>query len=162
MAKVFLTKALFGGSMYLSYFGIRVTNLARSLEFYTRLFGLKEVARGDNTKIGGGVFVLLKDPKSGSKLELNWYPADSVYASSYVPGEGLDHISFRVDDLAETVKRLESAGAGHVDLIESLLEVRSQAFSDSFQVRYVKDPDGLWLELYDQPEPMGDSIPDAY
>jgi catechol-2,3-dioxygenase len=41
-----------GGSMYLSYFGIRVTNLARSLEFYTKLFGLKEMARGDNTKMG--------------------------------------------------------------------------------------------------------------
>ena len=60
--------------MYLSYFGIRVTNLARSLEFYTKLFGLEEVARGDNTKIGGGVFVLLKDPKSGSKLELIGIP----------------------------------------------------------------------------------------
>ena len=28
--------------MYLSYFGIRVTDLARSLEFYIKLFGLKE------------------------------------------------------------------------------------------------------------------------
>jgi len=60
--------------MYLSYFGIRVTNLDRSLKFYTELFGLKEVARGDNRKLGGGIYVLLRDEKSGQKLELNSYP----------------------------------------------------------------------------------------
>jgi len=148
--------------MYLSYFGIRVTNLAKSLEFYTKLLGLKEVARGDNTKIGGGIYVLLKDLESGSKLELNWYPADSVYASSYVPGEGLDHVAFRVDSVAETVKRLENAGAGHVDLIGLLEEVTNQAYSGAFHVGYVKDPDGLWLEFYDHPDPIGDSLPEGY
>lgn len=33
--------------MYMSYLGIRVTGLDKSLKFYTELFGLKVVARGD-------------------------------------------------------------------------------------------------------------------
>jgi catechol 2,3-dioxygenase-like lactoylglutathione lyase family enzyme len=50
--------------MFLSYCGIRVTDLERALKFYTELFGLKEVVRGDRTKIGAGAYVLLRDPKS--------------------------------------------------------------------------------------------------
>jgi catechol 2,3-dioxygenase-like lactoylglutathione lyase family enzyme len=40
--------------MYLSYCGIRVKDLNRSLKFYTELFGLKEVARAiiGNTTLG--------------------------------------------------------------------------------------------------------------
>jgi len=38
--------------MYLSYVGIRVRDLERSLRFYQDLFGLHEVARGDNSKQG--------------------------------------------------------------------------------------------------------------
>ncbi len=66
-----------GRNAYLSYVGIRVTNLEKSLKFYEGLFGLEEVTRGDNSKFGMGVFVLLRDRKSGQKLELNWYPKGS-------------------------------------------------------------------------------------
>jgi len=148
--------------VYLSYCGIRVTNLDRSLRFYSRSLGLKEVARGDNTKIGGGIYVLLRDPKSWQKLELNWYPPGSPYGRTYVPGEGLDHIAFRVNSVAESVKRLESEGAGHVDLVGSLQQVMSPAYGGSFHVGYVTDPDGNWIELYDHPEPIGESVPEAY
>lgn len=142
--------------MYLSYVGIRVTDLDRSLRFYKELFGLEEAGRGDNTKLGGGIYVLLKDPKSKAKLELNWYPESSAYASDYLPGEGLDHVSFRVESVADALKRLEAGGAGHVDLPESLRHI------EGFNVGYVKDPDGNWIELYDLPRPIGESIPEAY
>jgi len=148
--------------VYLSYVGIRVTNLFKSLEFYSKLLGLKEVARGDNTKLGGGIYVLLKDPKSKAKLELNWYPADSIFGTKYQPGEGLDHIAFRVDSVAETMRRLEDQGASRADLPKSLQEVSSEAYSGAFHVQYVRDPDGNWIELYDHTDPIGDTIPDAY
>ncbi len=53
--------------MSLSYVGIRVRDLERSLRFYQDVFGLHEVARGDNPKQGGGVYVLLRDARSGQK-----------------------------------------------------------------------------------------------
>ena len=51
--------------MYLSYVGIRGTNLDRSREFYRGLLGLEDVARGDGTEQGMGIFVLLRDRRSG-------------------------------------------------------------------------------------------------
>jgi lactoylglutathione lyase len=125
--------------MYLSYCGIRVRDLERSLKFYTELFGLKEVARGDHRKYNAGLFVLLRDATSGQKLELNWYPEDSIYAIPFTPGEGLDHIAFVVDDLKAAYKEFLEKGVEPTEISPS---------SFGGWVAYVKDPDGNWIEIY--------------
>jgi lactoylglutathione lyase len=148
--------------MYLSYVGIRVTDLDRSLHFYCRLLGLEVVVRGDNKKIGGGVYVLLRDKKSKAKLELNWYPPSSPFASKYVPGEGLDHISFRVESVAEAMAKLKAWGATDVELPEPLQKLAYEgANGGKFHMGYVKDPDGNWIELYDYLG-GGKTIPKGY
>ena len=134
-----------------------MTNLERSLKFYTELFCLKEVSRGDNSKIGGGIYVLLKDEKSGQKLELNFYSEGSRYGGSYIPGEGLDHVAFKVNNVDETLKELEAKGVDRIE-IDPIL---SQPSGATFKVAYVKDPDGNWIELYHNPVPVG-QIPEAY
>jgi len=126
--------------MHLSYFGIRVTDIEKSYEFYTELFGLEEVTRIDKTTLGGGICVLLTDNASGQKLELNWYPEGSTYANYYIPGEGLDHIAFEVDDMDETLRSLEKKGIHRI--------TTNQPFNTNARLAYVKDPDGNWIELY--------------
>jgi catechol 2,3-dioxygenase-like lactoylglutathione lyase family enzyme len=124
--------------MYLSYVGIRVTDLERSLKFYKGLLGLEEVARGDGSKYGVGVFVLLRDKKSGMKLELNWYPRGSKYSARYTVGEGLDHIAFCVEDMKKKYAELVARGSGKTDF----------GLKKGASYCYVKDPDGNWVELY--------------
>ena len=124
--------------MGLKYFGIRVTDLERSLDFYVRLLGLKQLRRGK--MYHGGVWVLLEDSRTRQRLELNWYPPDSPYATKYIPGDGLDHIGFTTKDPHSTFKRLISEG------VEPAL-----APGDRNGVRgiyYVKDPDGNWIEFF--------------
>jgi len=140
------------GHSYLSYVGIRVTNLERSLKFYQENFGLEEVARGDNSKFGMGVFVLLRDRRSGQKLELNWYPKESKYYVPFTVGEGLDHVAFCVDDIEEKFQRLVTRGAAPTDFGPE--PPRSYC--------YVKDPDGNWIELYQRKKPIGKRIPKGY
>jgi catechol 2,3-dioxygenase-like lactoylglutathione lyase family enzyme len=60
-------------TMHLEYCGIRVTNLERSVKFYTEVLGLKEIFRGIFTEYGAGIFVKLRDESSGQHLDLNWY-----------------------------------------------------------------------------------------
>jgi lactoylglutathione lyase len=123
--------------MPLEYVGIRVTDLARSLAFYSGLLGLRELRRG--TMSHGGVFVLLEDPSTHQRLELNWYPKGHKYDTPYVPGEGLDHIGFEVQDARATYDRLVSMG--YEPAVEPWVE-------DGFLLCFVKDPDGNWVELY--------------
>jgi len=53
------------------YTGIRVRNLKRSVEFYTKTMGMKEIQRGKMH--AGGVYVQLKSRDSEQELELNYY-----------------------------------------------------------------------------------------
>jgi len=133
----------------LSYTGIRVRELDRSLALYSGFFGLREVRRGDNAPHGGGTYVLLVDPISGQRLELNWYPPASPHDAPYVPGEGLDHVAFRVEDVDATVRALVARGLEVARIAPDLAEPdRDRAVQGWFKVAYVKDPDGNWIELY--------------
>ena len=126
--------------MYLSYVGIRVMDLNQSLKFYMGLFGLREVSRGDNQPAGGGVYVLLRDKRSGQKLELNWYPEGSPFGTPYSAGEGLDHVAFRVESVPETLERLAKHGVEIIQIPSPLREP-----DPGVMVAYVKDPDGNWI-----------------
>jgi len=126
--------------MFLDYAGIRVTHLARSVRFYTKGLGLVERSRGRMNH--GGIWVLLEDPRSHQRLELNWYPRKNRYYAPFVPGEGLDHLGVRVNDLAAAGKRLERAGARKVD------EIR---YRGEPQLAFYEGPDKSWIELIRSP-----------
>jgi len=121
--------------MVLRYFGVRVIELERSIKFYTELLGLRKRRQGRMWH--GGKWVLLEDPRSHQRLELNWYPDNSPFASPYMPGNGLDHIGFKVKDPASTFKRLIAKGA------VSALSPRQK-----WCERDMKDPDGNWAEFF--------------
>lgn len=122
--------------MYLDYAGIRVQDLERSVTFYTQAADLEELRRG--TMDHGGTWVLLGDRGSGQRLELNCYPPGSRYDTPYAPGEGLDHLGFRVADLANATAKFTAAGA---KVVEELRE------DGKVVLVYLTDPDGLWIEL---------------
>jgi lactoylglutathione lyase len=147
--------------VFISYVGIRVTDMERSLSFYRDVFGMKVVAQGDFIKNGGGRYALLRDPTSGQRLELNWYPPGSTYATPFVPGEGLDHLGVKVDDVAEKLKELAAKGVEVVPIADSLAtQKRSETFT--LHIGFVKDPDGNWIGFYDHPTKIARYDPDAY
>ena len=135
--------------MFVSYFGMRVTNLERSMKFYTEVLGMRQVKTGDFLRAGGGRYVLLKDPVSGQQLELNWYPDGSRFATRYEPGEGLDHIGVKVQDVATKLRELASKGIGVVPVPDSLGEQKLGP-TLTLHVGFVEAPDGNWIGPYDQ------------
>ncbi len=120
----------------LRYTGIRVKDLDASVRFYTTVLGLRvmDSVRFDETK---GKVVDLVGEGSPHLLELNFYEEGSPYATSYEVGEGLDHLGFRVSDLDEAIRAAAAAGHPVVD------EIRS----GGNRWVYVRDPDGIWIEL---------------
>lgn len=155
----FFSKSLLPGPMprrFLSYVGIRVTDLECSLRFYREVFGLREVARGDNTSSGKGPYVLLRDDFSGQKLELNYYVPGSKFATPYEAGEGLDHLSFRVEDMNEFMTRLHQLG------VKDAPGSPNHVLPNGHRVAYVTDPDGNWIEIYEHPEEKLSDPPKGY
>ena len=74
----------------------------------------------------------------GPRLELNYYEKGSQFDKTYIAGEGLDHLAFRVDDLDEALD--EAGKAGHPTVIEMKSETSRWA--------YIEDPDGNFIELF--------------
>lgn len=131
------------------YAGLRVRDLKRSLRFYTKLLGLREVRRGDLRRYGLGIWVLLQDPRSGQRLELNWYPPRSHHAVAYQVGEALDHLGFLMGKVPRSTleaqyRRLVKGGARPTPFT---LE------ASNGWVFCVKDPDGIWIEFFRHPTP---------
>ncbi|MCI4339020.1 MAG: VOC family protein [Thermoplasmata archaeon] len=125
----------------LEYTGIRVRDLARSVRFYTEGLGLAIGPKG--RMAAGGLWQELKDPGSGSVLELNFYPGDPPYRE----GDELDHLGFRVGDLERTVARLVELGA----------RVRIPPFTEGDErLAFLSDPDGVWVELNER---TADEVP---
>jgi len=120
-----------------AYVGIRVTNMEKSIDFYTKLLGMKVAGRG-KTQQTKGETVALQSEKGSFVLELNYYEKGSPYATKYDVGEGLDHLAFKVDNLDDALE--EARSAGH----RAVLEMKA----DGSRWAYIEDPDGIWIELF--------------
>jgi len=117
------------------YTGIRVKDLKKSLDFYTRVIGMKVVRKG--TMPHGGKWVHLRGKGSKQTLELNWYPKGSRFYTEYTNGEELDHLAFVVSDKRKAFKELVKNGA----------EIAVGPEDSKGTELYVKDPNGIWLEI---------------
>src|SRR5207302_5290306 len=98
--------------LWLGDVGIRVTDLERSMDFYTKVFDLEEIDRGGDEH---STFVLLRDRRSRQRLELNWYAEDNPFWAPYVPGEALDSLRGSGQECARDARATEGARhpAGH-------------------------------------------------
>jgi lactoylglutathione lyase len=119
-----------------TYAGIRVTELERSIEFYTKLLGMKVQGRGKIPQTKGETVGLWSEDE-GFLLELNYYEADSPYYTKYSSGEALDHLGFKVENLDKALEEVRSMG------YETLADITS----DGGRWAYIEDPNGIWIEL---------------
>jgi len=169
------------GDAWLGDFGLRVTNLERSIAFYRQFLDLEELRRVVNDDSG---YVLLRDRRSGQRMEFNWYSEKSPYWVPYTIGEGLDHLEIRVRSVPEMLERVKKLGipiatpklwnrekvardfAGDTELQSAMEDEVWSSPPDHphrFRVFYIQDPDGIFLCMYDHPDEAWDGpIPDHY
>jgi len=118
-----------------TYTGIEVRDMDRAIKFYTEGLGMELLDRHEIPATKGEV-AGLKSKGSEQILELNWYPR-----RRYRSGSELDHLAFDVGDgdVEKEIERLVDMGARRA----RPTEVRKK-----YIVGFVKDPDGVWIELY--------------
>lgn len=115
---------------------LRVENLERSLLFYEKALGLKELRRLDYEK---GRFTLVflgfKDEGKETVLELtyNWDPR------SYNHGDAYGHVAFEVEEIESAYQKALDAGAQP--------HVAPKEFMPGTMLAFVKDPDGYEIEF---------------
>ncbi|WP_053846344.1 VOC family protein [Streptomyces sp. NRRL B-24085] len=127
------------------FVGYRVTDLDRSLGFYTAL-GYAELGRvetGDGARL-----VILKFPdEPAASLELVHRPG----AGPVDVGSGFDHLAIQVDDLATALGTLNEAG-----LTPGPLQYPGGAQGP--KTSWLTDPDGYRIELVEWPSGHPDGL----
>ncbi len=142
--------------MRMSHIGICVSDRVRSLRFYHDVLGFRYVSEIDVKSELADKLLRLEDvdlraiylEREGFRIELLCYASPGHQGDgSQRPMNrlGLTHLSLRVDDLGETLEKLETAG---VEIIE---ETRVGEPDDIVQAVMISDPDGTLIELVQQP-----------
>ncbi len=120
------------------HIGLNVTDLARSVDFYTDIFGLAVAGRSEEP---GRRYAFLAQ---GQDLLLTlWEQSDGSFAADR---PGLHHLSFRVesiDDVTAVQARAESSGARvlHGGIVP-------HGEGQSSGGLFFEDPDGIRLEVF--------------
>lgn len=119
---------------------LRVRNLDASVDFYTRLLGMRELRRSE---VPEGkytlVFIGYGDEATHTVLELtyNWGKDD------YELGTAFGHLALGVPDIRATCEKLRAAGA------KIVREPGPVKFGTTV-IAFIEDPDGYKIELIER------------
>jgi lactoylglutathione lyase len=120
---------------------LRVKNLEKSVDFYTRLLGMRELRRRE---VPEGkytlVFVGYGDEATHTVLELtyNWGKDDG-----YELGTGFGHLAIGVPDVTAACERLRREG------VKITREPGPVKFGTTV-IAFIEDPDGYKIELIER------------
>ena len=111
----------------------------RSLDFYTRILGLKVLAEHyRESRDSYKTDLALGDEYV---IELFSFPSPPPRVTN-PEAAGLRHLAFEVDSIAETVAELDALGFAHE-------KVRTDEFTGKHFL-FFQDPDGLPIEVYEK------------
>ncbi|MEN8211921.1 MAG: VOC family protein [Thermodesulfobacteriota bacterium] len=114
----------------IDHFNINVLDLEKSLAFYQKALGLREIRRS-KADDGSYIIVFLGDDSSSSKIELTWLKAMD---RPYDLGDEEFHIAFKTTDF-------EAAYKFHKEMDCICYE------NSDMGIYFINDPDGYWLEI---------------
>ncbi|MBA2080582.1 lactoylglutathione lyase [Aeromonas veronii] len=130
---------------------LRVGDLQRSIDFYTRVLGMKLLRKSENSEYKYTLaFVGYGDEKDDAVIELtyNWG------VSEYELGSAYGHIALEADDIYATCEALRAAGA-------KITREPGPVKGGTTVIAFVEDPDGYKIELIakkDAGTGLGDSF----
>jgi lactoylglutathione lyase len=129
-----------GAKMRLLHTMIRVGDLEKSIEFYTKALGMALLRRNDYP---GGRFTLAfvgyGDEEITAVIELthNWD------TSSYELGEGFGHVAIGVEDVEEACSRVREHGG-------AVVREPGPMKHGTTVLAFVEDPDGYKIEFIER------------
>lgn len=122
---------------------IRVSNLERSIDWYSRYCGFKVHKRNDKSPAGNQI-VHLALPGNEHMLELTYSPDYKVEFP-----EDLMHICIGVDDIVAYCDKIEKDGA-----VIWPEDWRTKFTSGGMKMAFITDPDGYEVEILENKDPL--------
>ncbi|EOS96826.1 lactoylglutathione lyase [Erwinia tracheiphila] len=116
---------------------LRVGDLQRSIDFYTKVLGMRLLRTSENKEYKYNLaFVGYTEESEGAVIELTW----NWGVDSYDLGNAYGHIALGVDDVAATCERIRKDGA-------NVTREAGPVKGGTTVIAFVEDPDGYKIEL---------------
>lgn len=113
------------------HYNINVLDLQKSLDFYEKALGLKEVRRKESSD-GSFILVFIGDNTTGFTLELTWL---RDWDRPYNLGDNEQHLCVRVENDYDQTR------AYHKEMGWVCYE------NEKMGLYFINDPDGYWIEI---------------
>ena len=122
---------------------IRTSNMERSIDFYTRILGLKLLSRRQIPQNNAEI-AFLQDPEGkGAKLELTFFRNQKKFIQAEYEDRLFDHLAFEIKNMEETIALMRREKITITDEPFRLSPTGSL-------LAFVEDPDGTLIELIER------------
>lgn len=114
---------------------LRIADLEKSVEFYTKVMGMKEIRRSVNEAYRYTlVFVGYAEDEAQLELTYNWDKTD------YDIGTAYGHIALQFDDIYATCEKIKQLGG-------NVTREPGPVAGGTTEIAFITDPDGYKIEL---------------
>ena len=115
----------------------------KSIDFYTRLLGLKLLSRREIPQNEAEI-AFLQDPEGkGARLELTFYRRQRSFIQADYENRVFDHIAFDVKDMEQTIATMRKESA-------TITDEPYRLGPGGPLIAFVEDPDGTLIELIER------------
>jgi len=122
---------------------IRTSNINRSIDFYTRLMGLKLLSRREILQNNAEI-AFLQDPEGkGAKLELTFYRKQEKFIQADYEERLFDHLAFEIKNMEQTISAMR----------KEKITITDEPFKlgpTGPLIAFIEDPDGTLIELIER------------
>jgi len=122
---------------------IRTSNMDRSINFYTKLMGVKLLSRREIPQNNAEIAFLQDPDGKGAKLELTLYKKQEKFIQAEYEDRLFDHLAFEVNDMKKTISTLRKEKVAITDEPFKLGPTGPL-------IAFIEDPDGTLIELIER------------
>jgi lactoylglutathione lyase len=129
--------------MIFTHTSIRTSNIDESINFYTRLMGLKLLSRREIPQNDAEIAFLQDPDGKGARLELTFFRKQKSFVQAEYEERVFDHIAFEIKDMEETLSVMRKSKVTITDEPYKLGPTGPV-------IAFIEDPDGTLIELIER------------
>jgi len=129
--------------MTFTHTSIRTSNIDKSINFYTRLMGLKLLSRREIPQNDAEIAFLQDPDGKGARLELTFFRKQKNFVQAEYEERVFDHIAFEIKDMDETLSVIR----------KSKVTISDEPYKlgpTGPVIAFIEDPDGTLIELIER------------
>jgi lactoylglutathione lyase len=129
--------------MIFTHTSIRTSNMERSIDFYTKLIGLKLLSRREIPQNDAEIAFLQDPDGKGARLELTFFKKQKNFVQAEYEERVFDHIAFEIKNMKETISELRKNKV-------TITDEPYKLGPSGPVIAFIEDPDGTLIELIER------------